>query len=134
MRFLHFLKFYRNKLHKMGNTFVANLIYSNLTFIFNNLNVIMTYYQFLAANKNTQFWKLSLVTFLRFWLFEPHFLTNLQLFIKKRSTLATRAGYVFIRDGHRRFLRVGVGLQKVREITLIDNEVTSFFTFAIVPS
>ena len=48
----------------MGLAFVINIVYMNLNSIFNILSAIMTKYRFLA-NKNTKFWKLSLVIFLR---------------------------------------------------------------------
>ena len=48
----------------MGNIFVTNLAYLNLILIVDILNAIMTKYLFLA-NKNTQFWKLNHVIFLR---------------------------------------------------------------------
>ena len=59
----------------MVYTFVIIIVYLNLNFIFNIWNVITTKYRFLAT-KNTEFWKLSLVIFLSFWPFEPHFLIN----------------------------------------------------------
>ena len=49
----------------MAYTFIINTVYFNLNPIFNILNAITRKYQFLA-NKNTKFWKLSLVIFLRF--------------------------------------------------------------------
>ena len=67
----------------MVYTFVNNIVYLNLNSIFNILNAIMTKYRFLAY-KNTIFLKLSLVIFLRFWRFEPHFLINFFL-LKKRA-------------------------------------------------
>ena len=68
----------------MDYIFTVNLVYSNLNPIFNILNVIMMKYLFLA-NKNTKFWKLSLVIFLRFWPFEPQFVIN--FFLIKKITL-----------------------------------------------
>ena len=49
----------------MAYNFVINIVYLSLNFIFNILNAITTKYRFLA-NKDTKFWKLSLVLFLRF--------------------------------------------------------------------
>ena len=63
--FLNFHNFYFNKLTKMAYTFVINILYFNLNSIFNILTAITTNYR-LLANKNTNFWKLSLVVFLRF--------------------------------------------------------------------
>ena len=45
--------------------FVINIVYLNMNSIFNMLNAITTKYRFLA-NKNTKYWKLSLVIFLQF--------------------------------------------------------------------
>ena len=45
--------------------FVIDILCLNLNFIFNILNAIMTKHRLLAY-KNTEFWKLSLVIFLRF--------------------------------------------------------------------
>ena len=53
-------------LAKMVYSFVINIVYLNLNSILNILNAIATKYRFLA-NKNTNFWKLSLVIFLRFF-------------------------------------------------------------------
>ena len=46
-------------------TFVINIVNLNLNSIFKILNVITAKYQILT-NKNTKFWELSLVIFLRF--------------------------------------------------------------------
>ena len=50
----------------MANTFVINIVYLNLNSIFNILNAITAKFRFLA-NKNTKFWKLSVVIFLMFF-------------------------------------------------------------------
>ena len=50
----------------MADSFVINIIHFNLSSIFNILNAITTKYQFLA-NENTKFWKMNLVTFLKFF-------------------------------------------------------------------
>ena len=69
------LTFCWNKLAKIGYTSLFNNVYLDVEFHPNILNAIMTKYRFLAS-KNTYFWKLSLVIFLRFWPFEPHFLID----------------------------------------------------------
>ena len=55
----------------MVYTFVISIVYLNLNSIFNMLGAITTKYQFLA-NKNTEFWKLRLLIFLRFSLDFDH--------------------------------------------------------------
>ena len=50
----------------MDYTFAINVVYLNLNSILNILNAVMRKYRFLA-NKNTKFWKLSLVIFSRFF-------------------------------------------------------------------
>ena len=50
---------------RMVYTFVINIVYLNLSYIFNILNAVTMEYGFLA-NKNTKFWKLSLLIFVRF--------------------------------------------------------------------
>ena len=80
--FLKFFLTFTEILAKMVYTFVINIVYLNLNSILNVLNAITTKHRFLA-NKNTNFWKLSLVIFLGFWPFEPHFLIN--FFLIKRG-------------------------------------------------
>ena len=60
-----FLNFYWNKLATMVYPFVITIVYLNFNSIFNILNAITTKCRFLA-NKNSNFWKLNLVIFLRF--------------------------------------------------------------------
>ena len=65
LRFTYiFLKFYRNKLAVMVYTFDIDIAHLNLNSIFNILSAV-TKYRFLAY-KTLNFWKLSLMIFLRF--------------------------------------------------------------------
>ena len=54
-----------SSINSMVYTFVINILDLNLSSIFNSLNAVTTEYGFLA-NKNTKFWKLTLLIFLRF--------------------------------------------------------------------